>query len=131
MGAPGDRASSAPCPEPIPRIGFRSGWGLLRVRIMAPPEVSDPRQSLRAVVGNLHAGDFAKRAIRLSGVAHKPRGIPVDLIQKCSVRRDPVVARAAGNVTAEPPGRAIAPNFRARGILGDTDFAAVEAKAAD
>src|SRR5579859_6605922 len=81
---------------------------------------SEPRQSLRTVVGDLHAGDFGQRAIRLSGVAHKSRGIPVDLIQKRAIRRDPVVARAAGDVAAEPPGRAIAPHLRARGILGDT-----------
>src|SRR5215813_9688724 len=97
----------------------------------SPGEDSEPRQSLRAVVRDFHAGDFVERAILPNRVAHQFARIPVNLVQESAVRRDPVVARAAGNVSAESSGRAIAFDFRAGGILGDRELAAVDLEAAD
>src|SRR5262245_57530541 len=92
---------------------------------------SESRQALRAVVGNFHAGDLAKRAIRVSGVAHKFASIPVDLIEIRAIRREPVIARAADHGSVEPPGGAVSRNLRARGVARDFDAAAVDVVAAD
>src|SRR5262245_16244593 len=67
----------------------------------------------------------------MRGVAHQFRSIPVDLVEIGSIRRDPVVARAAGDVSAEPPGGAISRNPGARRIARDFEAAAVDVIATD
>src|SRR5262245_54107438 len=92
---------------------------------------SESRQTLRAVVRNLYAGNLLERAVRLSGVAHQFRGIPVDLVEKGAIRREPVVGRAADHGSVEPPGGAVSRNLRARGVARDLEAAAVDVEAAD
>ena len=99
-------------------------------RAMAPP-ASEPRQALRAVVGNPHAGDLLKRTVRLSGVAHQFRSIPVDLVEICAIRRQPVIAGAAANRSIDRSEGAISWNLRARRILRDGEHVAVDAEAAE
>src|ERR1700747_2319380 len=86
---------------------------------------SESRQSLRAVVGNRDAGYFFQRAIRLGGVPHQLRCIPVDLIQVFAIRRNPAVARAAADISTEPPEGAIALDLGTCRILRDSDLETV------
>src|SRR4029077_3198177 len=58
-------------------------------------------------------------------------GIPVDLVQKCAVRRNPVIARSAADVSTKPPEGAIALDDGARRILRDSDFGAVDMEGGD
>src|SRR5262245_50837116 len=92
---------------------------------------SEPRQALRAVVGNRHAGDLLERTVRMSGVAHQFCGIPVNLVEMGAVWRDPVVGRAAAHGSVEPPSGAVSGNLRARGIGRDFQTATVDVVAAD
>src|SRR5215468_8905292 len=85
---------------------------------------SESRQALRAVVGNLHAGDLVERPVWLRSVTHQFRGIAVDLVKIRAIRRSPVVARAAGDVSTEPPGGTVSRNPRARRIAHDFQAAA-------
>src|SRR5262245_25240810 len=48
-----------------------------------------------------------------------------------TIRREPAVGRTAGDVSTEPPGRAVAWNPRARRIARDLQATAVDAIAAD
>src|SRR5262245_176702 len=73
---------------------------------------SESRQTLWAVVRNLYAGNLLERAVRLSGIAHQFRGIPVDLVEKDAIRCEPVVGRAADHGSVEPPGGAVSRNLR-------------------
>src|ERR1700756_1565362 len=86
---------------------------------------SESRQSLRAVVGNRDAGYFFQRAVRLRGVPHQLRSVPVNLVQKFTIRRDPAVARATADVSTEPSEGAIALDLGARRILRDSDLETV------
>ena len=92
---------------------------------------SESRQALRAIVGNFHARDLVKRTVRPSGVAHQFRGIPVDLIEIGTIRRNPVIARAAANGSIDRLEGAIPQNFRARRILRNADLGAVDMEAAN
>src|SRR5262249_10269064 len=83
------------------------------------------------VVGNLHAGDLLKRTVRLSGVAHQFRGIPVDLVEIGAIRRNPGIARSAGDGSVETSGGAIARHLWACWIPGDAEPGAVNPVAAD
>src|SRR5262249_53472564 len=87
---------------------------------------SESCQALRAVVGNRDAGYFFQRAVRFGGVAHQFRGIPVNLVQIGAIRRDPIVAGAAADVSTKPPEGAIALDVGACGILRDSDLEAVD-----
>src|ERR1700691_1104684 len=69
---------------------------------------SEPRQSLRTVVRDRDAGHFLQRAIWLSGVPHQLRRIPIDLVEKGAIWRNPVIARAAADVSTKPSEGAIA-----------------------
>src|ERR1700722_4923348 len=92
---------------------------------------SESRQTLRTVVGNLHAAHFLERAIRLRGIAHELRGVAVDLVEIRVVRAKPTVGRAAGHGSVEPPGGAVSRNLRARWIARDFQAVTVDAVAAD
>src|SRR5215472_1630598 len=92
---------------------------------------SESCQALRAVVGNLHAGDLVERPVRLRGVTHQFRGIAIDLVKIRAVRRDPAVGGATGDVSTEPPGGAVSRNLGARRIARDFQAAAVDVIAAD
>src|SRR4029077_347096 len=92
---------------------------------------SESRQPLRAVVGNLRAGDLLERTVRLRRVAHQLRGVPVDLVEIGPIRRNPAIARSAGDSGVETSGGAIARNLRTRGILDDAEPGAVDPVAAD
>src|SRR5215468_222668 len=128
--APSARCSSLS--DALPASPFGEPEGLnSRLRSDGPFSESESRQALRAVVGNLHAGDLVERPVRLRGVTHQLRGIAVDLIKIRAIRRDPVVGWAAGDVATEPPGGAVSRNLRARGVAGDFQAAAVDAIAAD
>src|SRR5216684_3260771 len=92
---------------------------------------SESRQALRAVVGNIRAGDFVQRTVRLNGVTDQLRGIPVDLVEIGVVGRQPAIARTAGNDSIEPPEGSISGNLGAREILRDGEDVAVDAIAGD
>src|SRR5579863_1670090 len=92
---------------------------------------SESRQPLRTVVRDRHAGNFLQRAIRLGSVADQLRGVPVDLVEKGAIRRDPVIAWAAADVSTKPPEGAIALDNRTCGILGDFEFEAVDVECGD
>src|SRR5580698_9795097 len=68
---------------------------------------SESRQTLRTVVGNLHAAHFLERAIRLRGVANELRGVTVNLVEIRVIRAKPAIGRAAGHGSVEPPGGAV------------------------
>src|SRR4029434_7605168 len=80
---------------------------------------SKTRQALWTVVWNLNAGDFLERTVWLCGVANQFRSVPVDLVQKGTIRRHPVISRSAGDGRVEASGGAISRNFRARRIACD------------
>src|SRR5262249_21538500 len=92
---------------------------------------SESRQALRAVVRDLHAGELLERTVGLGRVPNQLRGIAVNLVKIRTIRRDPVVGRAAGDVSTEPPGGAVSRNLRARRIARDFEAAAVDVIAAD
>src|SRR5262245_6350104 len=92
---------------------------------------SESRQALRAVVGDRDAGDLLQRTVVVCGVADEFGGVSVNLKQVRAVRRNPVVARSAGDGCIETSGRSIAWNSRARGILRDLQAPAVDTKRAD
>src|SRR5215510_5250569 len=92
---------------------------------------SESRQALRAVVGNLRAGDFLERTVGLRRVAHQLRGVAVDLIQIGTIRRNPAIAGSTRHARVETSGGPVARNLRARGILRDGEPVAVDAEAAD
>src|SRR5580700_9204682 len=94
-------------------------------------EESEPRQPLRAVIGNRNAGDLLKRAVWLRGVPYQLRGVPVDLVEKGAIRRNPAIARSAADVPTKPPECAIALDFGARRILRDFDLGAVDMEGGD
>src|SRR4029077_6086621 len=56
---------------------------------------------------------------------------PVDLIEKGAIRRHPIVARAAADVSTKTPEGAIALDVGARGILRDSDLGAVDMEGGD
>src|SRR5215467_12692468 len=95
------------------------------------PDRSETCESLWTVVGNLDAGDLHQRTVRLSGVANQLRSIPVDLIEKCAIRRYPAIGGAAGHRSVQPPGSAVPRNPRARGIARNFQAAAIDVVAAD
>src|SRR5262249_29540318 len=128
--APSARCSSLS--DALPASPFGEPEGLnSRLRSDGPFSESESRQALRAVVGNLHAGDLVERPVRLSGVTHQFRRIAVDLVKIRAVRRDPVVGRAAGDVSTAPPGVAISRNLRARASLPDTQPTSVAEECAE
>ena len=92
---------------------------------------SKSRQALRVVVANFHPGDLVERPVGPRGVAHQYRGISVDLVEIGSIRRNPVIARSAGDGGVETSGRAVARNLRACRILRDFQATAVDVVAAD
>src|SRR4029077_3794627 len=92
---------------------------------------SESRQTLRAIVGNLHAGDLLKRTVALRRVAHQLRGIPVDLVQIGAIWRQPAIARSAAHDSINRSEGAIALDLRGRGILRYGEPVAVDAEAAD
>src|SRR5580700_11493461 len=104
---------------------------MLEIPLIAPLAASESRQTLRAVVGDCDAGHLFQRAIRLSGVPHQLRRIPIDLVEKCAIRRNPVIARSAADVSTKPPEGAIALDLGARRILRDFDFEAVDVEGGD
>src|ERR1700746_1148594 len=53
---------------------------------------SESRQALRAVRGDRDAFNLLKGTVRLSGVAHQFRSIPVDLVEIFAIRRQPAIA---------------------------------------
>src|SRR6516225_8234314 len=95
-----------------------------------PLTTSESRQTLRAVVGNLRAGDLFERTVRLRRIAHQLRGIPVDLVEIGAIRRNPAITRSTGDGCVETPGGAIARNLRACLVLRDEELFAVDAVAA-
>src|SRR5215471_6611241 len=128
--APSARCSSLS--DALPASPFGEPEGLNSpLRSDGPFAESESRQALRAVVRNLHAGDLVERPIRLRGVTHQFRGIAVDLVKIRAIRRDPVVGRATGDVSTEPPGGAVSWNLRARRIARDFQATAIDAIAAD
>src|SRR5580698_10612946 len=92
---------------------------------------SESRQALRAVVGNLHAAHFLKRAIRLRGVANELRGVAVNLVEIRVIRAEPTIGRAAGHGSVEPPGGAVSRNLWASRIAGYFEAITVDPVAAD
>jgi hypothetical protein len=92
---------------------------------------SESRQTLRAIVRNSHVGDLFKRTVRLSGVAHQFRGIPIDLVEIRAIWRNPVIAGAAANGSVDRSEGAVSRNARARRILCDADLVAVDVVAAN
>src|SRR5262249_14406006 len=90
---------------------------------------SESRQALRAVVRNFYAGDLVERTVRLSGIPNQLRGIAVNLVEIGAIRRNPAVARSAGDIPAERPGGAVSRNLRACGITGDFQASAVDLEA--
>src|SRR5262249_32964277 len=94
-------------------------------------ERSESRQALRTVVGYFHTGDLVERTIRLSGIAHQFRGIAIDLIEISAIGCNPAITRAAGDVSTERPGCAVARNLRTRGIARELQATPVDMEAAD
>src|SRR5262249_2492963 len=86
---------------------------------------SKSHQALRAVVGYLDAGDLLQRTVRLRGIRNQFRGIPVDLVEMPAIRRNPAVARSAGDGSVEPPGGAVPRTLAARGILRNGELGAL------
>src|ERR1700756_3015161 len=86
---------------------------------------SESCQALRAVVGDGDTGNLLQRAIRFRGVPHQLRRIPIDLIQVFAIRRNPAVARAAADISTEPPEGAIALDLGTCRILRDSDLETV------
>src|SRR5215469_13028960 len=111
-----------PEPRSIPQRPFIASrpWGR-----------SKTRQALWTVVRDLDAGHFFERTVWLRGVANQFRCVPVDLVQKRAVRRQPVICRSAGDGCVETSGSAISWNFRACWIDCDFKRFAVDAVAAD
>src|SRR5260370_7396616 len=77
----------------------------------------EARQALRAVVRNPHTADLPQRTVRLNGVAHQFRGVPVNLVEIGAIRGHPAIARAATDVATKRPEGAVSGNSRARWIL--------------
>src|SRR5580704_6964990 len=92
---------------------------------------SESRQPLRAVVGDGDTGNLLQRAVWLGGVPDQLRGVPVDLVEKGAIRRHPIVARAAADVSTKPPEGAIALDVWARRILRNSDLGAVDMEGGD
>src|SRR5260370_36321658 len=92
---------------------------------------SESRQTLWAVVGNRDTGYFFQRAVWFGGVPHQLRGIPVDLVEVFTIRRNPAVARSTADVSTKPPEGAIALDLGARRILRDSDLEAVDMAGGD
>src|SRR5260370_29707814 len=86
----------------------------------------ESRQALRAVVRNPHTADLPQRTVRLNGVAHQFRGIPVNLVEIGAIRGHPAIARAATDVATKRPEGAVSGNSRARWILRYGYSAAVD-----
>src|SRR5689334_14247392 len=80
---------------------------------------SESRQALRAVVGDRDACNLLKGTVRLSGVAHQFRSIPVDLVEIFAIRRQPAIAWAAANHSIDCSESAISRDLRACRILRD------------
>src|SRR5882762_4182252 len=126
------RPSSRPSGEPEGRE-VSEGPAMFRSWIIRVPARarSESRQALRAVVGDGRAGDFLQRTVRLGGVAHQFRGIPVNLVEIGAIRREPVVARAAADGSIQRPEGAISRHFRARRILCELQPFPIDVVAAD
>src|ERR1700739_2391697 len=99
-----------------------AGGDALPAAIAPPPSGSESGQALWAVVGDAATGNLLQRAIRFRGVPHQLRRIPIDLIEVFTIRRNPVIARAAADVSTKAPEGAIALDNRTGGILGHFEF---------
>src|SRR5262249_48753064 len=108
-----------------------SGYRCAAINRVAPRAASESGQALRAVVGDLHAGDLFERTVRSRGVAHQFRGIPVDLVEVGSIGRDPVIARSATDISTQRPEGSIARDLRTRGIFRDLQPATIDSVAAE
>src|SRR4029077_13857968 len=92
---------------------------------------SESGKSLRTIVWNLHASNFLERAIRLRRVTHQLRGVPIDLVEIVSIRRNPAITRAAANISTERPVGAVSRDLRARRIARDAELSTVDVEGGD